>query len=133
MQQKMMKYMMVFMAVMFYKVPSGLGIYFITSSLWQICERLLLPKVTHAAPVADAEQGGASDKGSGGNGRPSPKKPGSPKEGPAARGWLDDLKQRVEKIMDEARHDKTQRNVNGGARDDDRERNRPRPKPGKRR
>src|SRR5207248_2913870 len=40
-QQKMMKYMMVFMAFMFYKVPSGLGIYFITSSLWQICERLL--------------------------------------------------------------------------------------------
>ena len=49
MQQKMMKYMMVFMAVMFYKVPSGLGIYFITSSLWSIGERLLLPKVTHAA------------------------------------------------------------------------------------
>ena len=33
-QQKMMKYMMIFMAFMFYKVPSGLGIYFITSSLW---------------------------------------------------------------------------------------------------
>ena len=48
MQQKMMKYMMVFMAVMFYKVPSGLGIYFITSSLWSIGERLLLPKITHA-------------------------------------------------------------------------------------
>ena len=47
-QQKMMKYMMVFMGVMFYKVPSGLGIYFITSSLWAIGERLLLPKVTHA-------------------------------------------------------------------------------------
>ncbi|MHB1560890.1 MAG: YidC/Oxa1 family insertase periplasmic-domain containing protein, partial [Isosphaeraceae bacterium] len=45
--QKMMKYMMVFMGVMFYKVPSGLGIYFITSSLWAIGERLLLPKVTH--------------------------------------------------------------------------------------
>ena len=49
MQQKMMKYMMIFMAFMFYKVPSGLGIYFITSSLWQIGERLLLPKVTAAA------------------------------------------------------------------------------------
>ena len=42
MQQKTMKYMMVFMAFMFYKVPSGLGIYFITSSLWSIGERLLL-------------------------------------------------------------------------------------------
>src|SRR5258708_18290401 len=45
-QQKMMKYMMIFMAFMFYRVPSGLGIYFITSSLWQIGERLLLPKIT---------------------------------------------------------------------------------------
>ena len=52
-QQKMMKYMMVFMAFMFYKVPSGLGLYFITSSLWQISERLLLPKIKHApAPPA---------------------------------------------------------------------------------
>ncbi len=51
-QQKMMKYMMVFMGVMFYKVPSGLGLYFITSSLWAIGERLLLPKVTHARAVA---------------------------------------------------------------------------------
>ena len=59
MQQKMMKYMMIFMAFMFYKVPSGLGIYFITSSLWQIGERLLLPKVTHAA----AAVGGPGDDG----------------------------------------------------------------------
>ena len=50
MQQKMMKYMMVFMAFMFYKVPSGLGIYFITSSLWPIGERLLLPKITKIHP-----------------------------------------------------------------------------------
>src|SRR5262249_57843199 len=57
MQQKMMKYMMVFMGVMFYKVPSGLGIYFITSSLWALGERLLLPKLTHAelTPVAAAD------------------------------------------------------------------------------
>ena len=56
----MMKYMMIFMAFMFYKVPSGLGIYFITSSLWQIGERLLLPKVTHAttqpAAAGDGEE-----------------------------------------------------------------------------
>jgi YidC/Oxa1 family membrane protein insertase len=29
---------------MFYKVPAGLCIYFITSSFWGICERKLLPK-----------------------------------------------------------------------------------------
>ncbi len=75
MQQKMMKYMMVFMAVMFYKVPSGLGIYFITSSLWQICERLLLPKraAAHAAQVK--EEGGDPD-GPGDNGWPGGQTPG---------------------------------------------------------
>ncbi|MGL4514717.1 MAG: YidC/Oxa1 family insertase periplasmic-domain containing protein [Lacipirellulaceae bacterium] len=47
-QQSMMKYMMVFMGLMFFKVPSGLCIYFIASSLWGIAERQLLPKVTPA-------------------------------------------------------------------------------------
>jgi YidC/Oxa1 family membrane protein insertase len=46
MQQKMMTYMTVFMGVMFYKVPAGLCVYIITSSLWGIAERKLLPKST---------------------------------------------------------------------------------------
>ena len=64
----MMKYMMIFMAFMFYKVPSGLGLYFITSSSWQICERLLLPKVIakNAKPIIDDDP--FDDKGRGGNG-----------------------------------------------------------------
>ncbi len=44
MQQQMMKYMMLFMGLMFFKVPSGLCIYFIASSLWGIAERKMLPK-----------------------------------------------------------------------------------------
>jgi YidC/Oxa1 family membrane protein insertase len=44
MQQKMMKYMMIFMGVMFYKVAAGLCLYFIASSLWGFAERKLLPK-----------------------------------------------------------------------------------------
>ena len=44
MQQKMMKYMTVFMGLLFYKVASGLCLYFIASSLWGIAERKLLPK-----------------------------------------------------------------------------------------
>jgi len=43
MQQQVMKYMMFFMALMFFKVPCGLCLYFIASSLWGIAERLLLP------------------------------------------------------------------------------------------
>ncbi|MFM7117983.1 MAG: YidC/Oxa1 family insertase periplasmic-domain containing protein [Planctomycetota bacterium] len=42
--QKTMNFMMVIMAVMFFKVPAGLCLYFITSSLWGIAERKLLPK-----------------------------------------------------------------------------------------
>jgi len=48
MQQKMMKYMMVVVGVMFFKVPSGLCLYFIASSLWGITERKLLPKANPA-------------------------------------------------------------------------------------
>ncbi|MFT5302863.1 MAG: YidC/Oxa1 family membrane protein insertase [Mariniblastus sp.] len=48
MMHKMMTFMMVFMGIMFFKVPAGLCIYFITSSLWGIIERKMLPK-----PVLD--------------------------------------------------------------------------------
>lgn len=43
-QQKVMKYMMVVMGVMFFKVASGLCLYFIVSSLWGMAERQFLPK-----------------------------------------------------------------------------------------
>jgi YidC/Oxa1 family membrane protein insertase len=51
-QQKIMKYMMVFMGILFYKVPSGLCLYFIASSLWGIAERKLIPPPT-ASEIAD--------------------------------------------------------------------------------
>ncbi|MCA9211952.1 MAG: YidC/Oxa1 family insertase periplasmic-domain containing protein, partial [Planctomycetales bacterium] len=44
MQMKMMKYMMVVFGFMFFRVPAGLCLYFITSSLWAVGERKLLPK-----------------------------------------------------------------------------------------
>jgi YidC/Oxa1 family membrane protein insertase len=44
MQQQMMTYMTVFMGIMFYKVPAGLCLYFITSSLWSVIERKLIHK-----------------------------------------------------------------------------------------
>jgi YidC/Oxa1 family membrane protein insertase len=52
MQQQVMKYMMFFMALMFFKVPCGLCLYFIASSLWGIAERLLLPTAAPQAAVA---------------------------------------------------------------------------------
>jgi YidC/Oxa1 family membrane protein insertase len=55
MQQQMMTYMTMFMGVMFYKVPAGLCLYFITSSLWGICERKMLPKPKPPGEGAAAE------------------------------------------------------------------------------
>ncbi len=43
MQQTMMKFMMVFMGFIFFKVPCGLCIYFIISSLWGLLERKFMP------------------------------------------------------------------------------------------
>ncbi len=75
MQQQMMKFMMIFIGVMFFKVPGGLCIYFIASSIWGIAERVLLPKsnltpaekTTHHTPskrAADSSGNGAAGKSS---------------------------------------------------------------------
>jgi YidC/Oxa1 family membrane protein insertase len=66
-QQKMMQYMMIFMAFMFYHVASGLCLYFIASSLWGIAERKLLPKTLPAAnsgPLTIDVADGAPEPGS---------------------------------------------------------------------
>ncbi|MEM1226148.1 MAG: YidC/Oxa1 family insertase periplasmic-domain containing protein [Planctomycetota bacterium] len=51
MTQKMMNYMTLVMGLFFFRVPAGLCIYFITSSLWGIGERIIvkrtLPKTPH--------------------------------------------------------------------------------------
>ncbi len=50
MQQSMMKYMMLFMGLLFFKVPSGLCVYLITTTVWGLLERRFIPK-----PVPKAE------------------------------------------------------------------------------
>jgi YidC/Oxa1 family membrane protein insertase len=67
MQQKMMKYMSAFIGFMFYKVPSGLCLYFIASSLWGIAERKLVPapKPGELTPATKTPRPGAK------NGSPS--------------------------------------------------------------
>ncbi len=40
-QQKMMSYMMIFMGAMFFRVPSGLCLYFIATNIWSMTERWL--------------------------------------------------------------------------------------------
>jgi YidC/Oxa1 family membrane protein insertase len=113
--QKMMKFMMVFMGVMFYKVPSGLGIYFITSSLWAVGERLLLPKLTHAdltaAQVASEEEGDSDKGGGNGNGR-------GPRGGKGPSGGNGDVTKPkgrfasfFERLLEEAQKDSTYRKL----------------------
>lgn len=46
-QQKAVPWMTIFIGLLFFKVSSGLRIYFIVSSLWGIGERVFLPKVAH--------------------------------------------------------------------------------------
>jgi YidC/Oxa1 family membrane protein insertase len=82
MQQKMMTYMMVFMGFLFFKVPAGLCVYFIASSIWGIAERKLLPKPTG---------GGAA----GGKAASEPSRPEADGEKSLLRRWVEN-KQRPE-------------------------------------
>jgi YidC/Oxa1 family membrane protein insertase len=130
-QQSMMKWMLIFMMMMFYKVPSGLGLYFIMSSTWSIGERLLLPKITKSKPIVTETDGGPEPPP---QGRGARRKPGGP-GGPAPAngdgngkppGWRERLRERLEKVIEEAEHQKTARN----APQPDRSRpNRPAPNP----
>jgi YidC/Oxa1 family membrane protein insertase len=60
-QQQVMNYMMWFMALMFFKVPCGLCLYFIASSLWGIAERLWMPTTVPVAAAAAAAGGRTID------------------------------------------------------------------------
>lgn len=72
MQQKVMQWMMIFMGILFYKVASGLCIYFMASSLWSIAERQFLPKPaqpTGPQTRADAKAQAKADGNHNGNRR----------------------------------------------------------------
>jgi YidC/Oxa1 family membrane protein insertase len=59
-QQKTMQYVMIPMfAFLFYKMPSGLCLYFIASTLWGLAERKLLPKKKPGEPVPVGARGNA--------------------------------------------------------------------------
>jgi YidC/Oxa1 family membrane protein insertase len=86
MQQKIMKYMMLLMGVLFYKVPSGLCLYSIASSLWGIGERKLFPPPTAKTVDASATAGAGAkptwmtdEKRSGKNGQAGAGKGGKTK------------------------------------------------------
>ncbi len=63
MQYRMMNIMMIAIGFAFYTVPAGLCLYFISSSLWGVIERLLLKKsiATHQQAVAEAGADSTAD------------------------------------------------------------------------
>ncbi len=78
MTQNMMQIMTVFMGVLFFKVPSGLCIYFITSSLWSLVERKLIKRITPVKPSIASEGGGGGSGGGGSSGNEPEKPKGNP-------------------------------------------------------
>ncbi|MGL6073672.1 MAG: YidC/Oxa1 family insertase periplasmic-domain containing protein [Fimbriiglobus sp.] len=89
MQQKMMKFMVIIMALFFYKSPAGLCLYFICSSLWGLLERKLIKK-------PDIKIGAVN------TGAPQPLAAKSPTEPEAPRGFFGRLAARVEELQKEA-------------------------------
>jgi YidC/Oxa1 family membrane protein insertase len=77
MQQSIMKYMMIFFCFMFYKVPAGLSLYFICSTLWGVTERKLLPK---KKPSTGGPSGSGNGALIGDKPQPGPRGKSKPKE-----------------------------------------------------
>lgn len=99
MTQKMMSYMTLIMGLFFFRVPAGLCIYFITSSLWGIGERIYVKRTLPTSPHFDKAvlEGTVNHRG-GSGGEPGgelvvPKSPnGSGGEGTS---WADRLRQKM--------------------------------------
>ncbi|GIW87786.1 MAG: hypothetical protein KatS3mg108_2110 [Isosphaeraceae bacterium] len=127
--QKIMKWMLILMAFMFYKVPAGLCLYFIVSSLWSIGERLLLPSMRAPIPAQPAAVEATAESGE----RRSGTRPGDSRaSSPAVPGWRDKLRARIEQVIEEAEHERTVRRSNPPGRATDRARPKGPPSSGRR-
>lgn len=81
MQQKMMKFMLIFMGFLFFRVAAGLCMYIIVSSVWGLGERLLLPKIkpkdaVTPTPSPEKPTPQESTNGAGGKGKRKKKSKG---------------------------------------------------------
>ena len=102
--QNMMQIMTIFMGVLFFKVPSGLCIYFITSSIWSLVERKLVKRFTPESTTdAAAVPALATNNTSGASGSAANRKarsrqnPEPVAEKSATRTRLDELRAMLEK------------------------------------
>lgn len=108
MQMKMMNYMMIFIGFAFYRVPAGLCLYFIASSLWGICERLLLKKsiTTHRQALAEAQ---AEDVGGQKQANSSSKPAESTPPRLKAPGWWDKIREAADQAKNATEGQSSQR------------------------
>lgn len=96
MTYKMMNIMMIAIGFAFYRVPAGLCLYFISSSLWGICERTLLKKqVKPDGTVVEAEEKPNDEPGGLKKKQPQPK----PDKGPSL---MDRLRQAADEAQKQA-------------------------------
>ncbi len=105
MQQKMMSYMMVVMGAMFYKFPSGLCVYYISSSLWGFGERKLLTwwKPSPAAPPSAVAPADTDETPAAGRGKPA--RAGAPEAAGGVRGAANSFWQKLLDAADAANSD----------------------------
>lgn len=99
-QQKVMKYMMVFIGILFYKVAAGLCLYFIASSLWGVAERKLLPKKDIASTAGSPPPGGKPGGGKPGQ-KDAPK--GKQKTPPKPPTSMDKVKNWWQEVLKQAK------------------------------
>jgi YidC/Oxa1 family membrane protein insertase len=107
MNQKTMKFMMIFMGFFFYKMAAGMCVYFIVSTLWGLIERKLLKKKTGAAATLAPEPAPALITA------PGPaKKQAAPAPAPGEGGLMARFRQRLaEKVEEIQREAETKRQI----------------------
>lgn len=112
-QHKIMNYMMIAMGFLFYRVPAGLCVYFIASSLWGICERKLLDFQAKRHPATSADPNvievTAETKKSSPN---KNKKTDKEDEQPAKKGWFARLQEIADQAQAQAALNEKQRDQN---------------------
>jgi YidC/Oxa1 family membrane protein insertase len=98
-QYKMMNYFTLFLGFMFYRVPAGLCVYFIASSLWGLAERKLL--TLFERPKSATEDGTGPSPGGRGD---EPPRGGGPagEAGPKPPGLLQRLREAADQAKQQA-------------------------------
>lgn len=97
-QHKIMNYMMIAMGFMFYRVPAGLCVYFIASSLWGICERKLLDFQSKRRPSISEATDGKTIEIKAESKKTKNRKASYEDQEPAKKGWF----ARLQDIADQA-------------------------------